>query len=138
VTTTLVFLTSACSSTGASYDQKTAYLHTDAVRGAQMHTTLLNEKEQPSQPRCVTAYQALTGTNHLAVDQNDSVVNGTYVPDDAPHDVSAAAGNGQSEVSVGYAGQIRDFYITSCVTGVPKPVPGQPAAATTSAATSSR
>jgi len=116
-----LLLLAACGS-AASYDQKIDYLRTAATRGAQMHATLLGEQEKPDRSRCTTAYGALTGTDHVAVNSNDVAVNNDYVPGDAPKDLDFSTPFDDAEVSQGYADQIKDFYITSCVTGVPKPV----------------
>jgi hypothetical protein len=96
-----------------------------------MHTTLVDEREKTSQQRCTAAYQALTGTNNPAFEQDTqdrgyTQVAGAYAPDDAPNDLIGPAGDDFSgAVSAEYSAQIKDFYLTSCVTGVPKPVPGQ-------------
>lgn len=116
-----LLLLAACGST-ASYDQKIDYLRTVAIRGSQMHATLLSEQEKPDQSRCTTAYGALTGTDHLAVNSNGAAMNGDYVPGDAPKDVGFSDPFNDTKVSQGYADQIKDFYVTSCVTGVPKQV----------------
>jgi hypothetical protein len=125
-----LLLVGGCSA--ASYDQKIDYLHTVAERGAQMHTTLVNEQEKPTQPRCTAAYTALIGTDKVTIPNGGSGLE-AHAPEDAPNDVDVA--DGGPGVSPDYAGQISDFYITSCVTGVPKPTPGQPSASTPAAPT---
>jgi hypothetical protein len=128
---TALLLVGGCSA--ATYDQKLDYLHTSAERGAQMHFTLQYEKENPTLQRCTTEYNALTGTDNQVVNADGSpMTNGAYAPNDAPNDVAQfLEGEG---VSPNYASQISDFYVTSCVTGVPKPVPGQSTAPSTPSA----
>lgn len=78
-----------------------AYLRLIANRGVETHRLLASQGTTIDAKRCEAAYYALK----------------TNPPDDI-------AGGGDS---LEWKGQVRQFFVDSCVTGLPKPVPGQPA-----------
>ena len=89
----------ACS---ASYDERMAYLRTVANQGAETHQ-LLVDQEAPriDVKRCTEAWAGLANQ------------------EDFPQDIAT----GYSEE---WKGQIQQFFVDSCVSGKPKPVPGDP------------
>lgn len=87
----------ACS---ASYDERMAYLREVASRGAETHKLLASQGARIDAKRCGAAYDGLAD-------------------DDIPSDLG-----GGSE-STEWRAQVRQFFVDSCVTGLPKPVPGQ-------------
>jgi hypothetical protein len=101
----LAGLATACS--GASYAERMAYLGKMASEGLQTHRLIVSQGGTTTAKRCTDAYSALQ-------DQN--------VPDDS----------GVGSPSQEWIDQIQAFFVESCVTGLPKPVPGQPASPSTS------
>jgi outer membrane murein-binding lipoprotein Lpp len=93
----------------ASYDERMTYLHKVAQRGVETHQLLVSqEAPKVDQDRCRKAWGGLN-TN------------------DAPSDV---AGGGRT---ADWDAQIEQFFVDSCVSGKPKPVPGQSGPAPTPA-----
>lgn len=92
----------ACSA--ATYDERMSYLGKVAQQGADTHQ-LLASQEGPviNADRCGKAWDGLKN------------------PGDYPSDI------GGGGVTPAWEGQIRQFFVDSCVTGKPKPLPGAPA-----------
>jgi hypothetical protein len=95
-------LVAACSG-GASYAVRMSYLETMAHEGVQTHRLLASQGAITTIKRCTGAYNGLQ-------DQNP--------PDDT----------GTGQPSQAWLDQIEAFFVQSCVTGLPKPAPGQPVA----------
>ncbi|MFF4417444.1 hypothetical protein ACFYY8_33385 [Streptosporangium sp. NPDC001559] len=93
----LFFSSTACSV--ASYDEKMAYLRTVAKRGVEIHNLLASQGAAIDAKRCTTAYEGLN--------------------DDLPRD-EVTDGLSQEWMT-----QVQTFFVDSCVSGLPKPVPGQ-------------
>lgn len=89
----------ACSS-GASYSERMTYLRKVADRGVETHNLLYNQGARIDAKRCSDAYAGLQDNN-------------------PPGDTE------EGGVSDAWAGQVQQFFVDSCVTGLPKPVPGQ-------------
>lgn len=87
---------SACAS--ASYTTRMAYLRKMANRGVETHNLLASQGAKIDAKRCTDAYNGLRDNSH-------------------PNDE-----NGES--SDAWLNQIQQFFVDSCVTGYPKPVPG--------------
>jgi len=101
----LAGLATGCS--GASYAQRMAYLEKMANEGVQTHRLIVSQGGTTTAKRCTDAYGGLQ-------DQN--------VPDDT----------GAGAPSQPWLDQVQAFFVESCVTGLPKAVPGQPASPSTS------
>ena len=95
---TLILTVTACSS--ASYSERMAYLRKTANRGVETHNLLYSQGAEIDAKRCSAAYDGLGD-------------------DDIPSDVTG------SSPSREWLDQVRQFFVDSCVTGLPKPVPGQ-------------
>jgi hypothetical protein len=76
------------------------YLRKIANRGVETHNLLYSQGAHIDPKRCDAAYNGLQDNNP---------------PGDTP----------TGGVSDAWAGQVRQFFVDSCVTGLPKPVPGQ-------------
>ncbi|NEA24576.1 hypothetical protein [Actinomadura bangladeshensis] len=76
-----------------------AYLRKVANRGAETHNLLAAQGATTDVKRCSAAYDGLK--------------------EDPPNDLGA------SGESTEWLAQVRQFFVDSCVTGLPKPVPGQ-------------
>ena len=87
---------SACAS--ANYTTRMAYLRKVANRGVETHNLLASQGAKIDAKRCTEAYSGLRDNSH-------------------PNDE-----NGES--SEAWLNQIQQFFVDSCVTGYPKPVPG--------------
>jgi hypothetical protein len=87
----------ACST--ASYEEKMDYLRTVAKRGVDTHNLLASQGAAIDAKRCAAAHQPLN--------------------DDLPRD-DASTGLSQE-----WREQVKTFFVDSCVSGRPKPVPGQ-------------
>lgn len=84
----------------AGYQERMNYLHTLAQRGADTHALLASQlAPKIDAKRCKDAYAGL----------QDST---------APADLT------MGEVSEGWRSQMETFFVDSCVSGLPKPVPG--------------
>jgi len=89
----------------ASYDERMAYLRKVAQQGADTHQLLVSqEAPKIDQERCREAWGGLNNS-------------------DAPSDVPGGGMTAQ------WNAQIEQFFVDSCVSGKPKPVPGQPSSA---------
>ena len=84
----------------ADYDERMNYLRNVAQRGADTHTFLKSQEATVDKPRCERAFE------------------GVDVDDDAP-----AISSSGDEYDL-WIGQIKEFFVDSCVSGKPKPVPG--------------
>jgi hypothetical protein len=98
-------LLAACS--GASYAVRIAYLGKMSREGVQANHLLKGEEVAITRKQCVSSYFALHESP----------------PDDQ---------GDWNPPSAAWLGEIRLFYVQSCVTGLPKPVPGQAPPARTS------
>ena len=96
---TLAF-TTGCS--GASFAERMTYLGKVANEGVQTHRLIVSEGGTTDLKRCTDAYNGLSD-----------------VADNAPSDLGAG------ERSDDWLNQIQAFFVQSCVTGLPKPVPSQ-------------
>lgn len=101
--------TTACSS--ANYDERMTYLRKTANRGAETHALLVSQEAAIDKERCKSAFNGLQ--DHIPTD---------------------AAG---ASASADWSGQVEQFFVDSCVSGKPKPVPGDPIATPTSTPTNS-
>jgi hypothetical protein len=101
-------LLAACS-TPASYAVRISYLQKMARQGVQANHLLKGESVAITRKQCTSSYVALQDPNP---------------PDDQ---------GDEQPPSAAWLGEIRLFYVQSCITGLPKPVPGQagPARAST-------
>jgi len=90
----------ACSS-GASYTERMNYLRKVANRGVETHNLLYSQGARIDPKRCGDAYDGLAD-------------------DDIPDDIDDGGGTTPE-----WQSQVRQFFVDSCVTGLPKPVPGQ-------------
>lgn len=95
-------LVTACSSP-ASYQVRMAYLEKMAKEGVQTHRLLASQGAVTTAKRCTSDYQGLQDQNPPS-DEGD---------DTGPSDA--------------WISEIQSFFVQSCVTGLPKTVPGQPA-----------
>lgn len=114
-TLALLAILAAAGCSSASYSERMTYLRKVANRGVETHNLLAAQGARIDAKRCSAAYDGLED-------------------DDVPDDI---AGGGES---VEWSNQVRQFFVDSCVTGLPKPVPGQttpPAKTTTPAPASS-
>jgi hypothetical protein len=106
-----LLITSAC--TSASYHTRIAYLRKMADRGVETHNLLTSQGARIDAKRCGDAYEGLKD-NSPPADQGDTS-------------------------STAWLNQVKQFFVDSCVTGYPKPVPGDtpqpPAKTSTSPAT---
>ena len=102
--TAAAVLTLTLAGCAASYDERMQYLRKVAQRGADTHK-LMVEQEAPiiDKKRCETAYEGVQGPHG-----------------DAPYDLHMASYSGP------WLDQIKEFWVDSCVSGKPKPVPGDP------------
>jgi len=98
-------LLAACS--GASYAVRIAYLRKMSREGVQGNHLLRGEEVAITRKQCTSSY--------FALHENP--------PDDQ--------GSGEPPTAA-WLGEIRLFYVQSCITGLPKPVPGQAPPARTS------
>ena len=98
-TLALLALLTAAGCSSASYTERMAYLRKVANRGVETHNLLAAQGAKIDAKRCDAAYDALD--------------------EDLPND----EGTGES---IAWRAQVRQFFVDSCVTGLPKPVPGQP------------
>ncbi|MFC7593629.1 hypothetical protein ACFQYP_65390 [Nonomuraea antimicrobica] len=103
----------------ASYDTRMTYLRTTAQRGVDTHKLLYSQEARIDKARCERAYD------------------GSGVVDEAPH-VETIDGR------EAWHAQVKEFFVDSCLSGKPKPVPADlphpgdsPQASTTAAPTSS-
>ena len=96
----IIGVIAACG-TGASYATKMAYLVKVANEGVQTHKLIVSQGGTTNAKRCTDAYNALK-------DQSP------------PDDTGAGPSND-------WLDQVQAFFVESCVTGLPKPVPGQSA-----------
>uniref|UniRef100_UPI003F498C8C hypothetical protein n=1 Tax=Amycolatopsis sp. CA-151526 TaxID=3239921 RepID=UPI003F498C8C len=104
VTTMLVVLSAltAVARCSASYEDRMAYLRKVAGQGAQTHQLLVDQAAPViNADRCTQAW------------------NGLKNPSEYPSDTGV-------EHSPDWENQIRQFFVDSCVSGKPKPVPGDP------------
>ncbi|OLT12949.1 hypothetical protein BJF79_03350 [Actinomadura sp. CNU-125] len=93
---TLTFTLTACA---ASYDERMTYLRKIANRGAETHKLLAAQGAHIDAKRCGATYDGLAD-------------------DDIPSDIDGGG------ASTEWRAQVRQFFVDSCVTGLPKPVPG--------------
>ncbi|GAA3957216.1 hypothetical protein GCM10023085_44670 [Actinomadura viridis] len=94
----VVLTTTACSY--ADYNERIGYLRKVAGRGVETHNLLASQGTKVDARRCNAAYDALADK-------------------DLPNDVAGTQ-------TAKWEAQVRQFFVDSCVTGLPKPVPGQP------------
>lgn len=92
-------LTAACAT--STYDERMAYLKKIAVRGVDTYKLLYSQDARIDKARCKRAFE------------------GGGVGDDMPPDTTSG---GMSEV---WTAQVEEFFVDSCVSGKPKPVPGE-------------
>jgi hypothetical protein len=95
--TSLALSLTACS-TAASYQTRMAYLRKIANRGVETHNLLASQGAQVTAKRCGDAFEGLK--------------------DESPP-IDTDPGPSKAWVD-----QIKQFFVDSCVTGYPKPVPG--------------
>lgn len=96
----LVVLTTAACTDSFSYDEHVEYLRTTVQRGVETHRLLVSQAAQPTVERCGAAF--------------DGTV--TDIPADVPE-------TRPSRVSEQWLEQVRAFFIDSCVSGKPRPIP---------------
>ncbi|MCK9895216.1 hypothetical protein [Frankia sp. AgB32] len=89
----------ACST--ASYDERMAYLRKTAARGVEAHRLMASQGARIDAKRCHEAFVAVGNS-------------------DIPNDVNTG------HVSDEWRAQVTAFYVDSCVSGLPRPVPGDP------------
>lgn len=90
----------------ASYDERMAYLRTVAKQGAETHQLLVDQAAPAIDiKRCTDAWTGLQDQSSF------------------PSDTSAGSAQPYTEE---WARQIQQFFVDSCVSGKPKPVPGDP------------
>jgi hypothetical protein len=92
-----LFVALAGCSSDATYDERMNYLRKVAQRGADTHTLIASQEANIDKPRCERAFNALN-------------------TDDEPYTSDTY-----------FDGQIKEFFVDSCISGKPKPVPGDPA-----------
>lgn len=86
----------------ASYEERRDYLRTVAVRGAETHVLMqAQEVKEINKKRCEQAYQGLA--------------------DDIPHDHDMGGRSNE------WRGQVEQFFVDSCLSGVPKSLEDIPA-----------
>lgn len=85
---------------GASYSERMAYLRKIANRGVETHNFIVSQGAKISSNRCSDAYDALQD-NKPPSDQGDGVTSSVWLA------------------------EVKQFFVDSCVSGLPKPVPGQ-------------
>ncbi len=83
----------------ASYDQRMDYLRKVAQRGADTHALIASQEATIDKPRCERAFEGINSSDEPTVLARER----------------EAWGN-----------QVREFFVDSCVSGKPKPVPGDP------------
>lgn len=88
----------------ADYDERLTYLRTVAQRGADTHALIVSQEANIDRQRCERAFDGL------------------LLNDDAP-DIDWVGNELQK-----WQAQIKEFFVDSCISGKPKPVPGDPAA----------
>lgn len=94
-------LTAGCVAGPASYAVRIAYLEKMASEGVQTHGLIVSQGGTTTAKRCTAAYGGLQ-------DQDPPDDTGTGTPSQA------------------WLNQIQAFFVQSCMTGLPKAVPGQP------------
>jgi hypothetical protein len=99
---TIAALLSGCGAESANYQQRMDYLRKVAQRGAETHALIASQEAATDKPRCERAFGGLN-------------------TDDAPDVYTASGGLYQP-----WLDQIKEFFVDSCVSGKPKPVPGDP------------
>jgi hypothetical protein len=99
-------LTTGCGN-AASYAERMTYLEKMASEGVQTHWLIVSQGGITTSKRCTDAYGGLQ-------DQNPPDDTGTGVP------------------SQNWLNQVQAFFVESCVTGLPKAVPGQSVSPSTS------
>lgn|SRR5512146_166867 len=109
-TAVIIGLITGCSGP-ASFADRMAFLKKVANEGVQTHKLIISEGGLINEKRCTDAYGGL---------QDDS----------APSDMW---GGGESQ---DWQNQIQAFFVQSCVSGLPKAVPGQPASSGPTASSS--
>ncbi|WP_163554601.1 hypothetical protein [Candidatus Frankia alpina] len=106
----------ACSSPSvANYDARMAYLRATAARGVETHRLLASQGAKIDPKRCQAAYDGLA-RNDIPTDAKESGTDSTIVTD-------------------AWASQVNAFFVDSCVSGLPRPVPGDPTPPRSSAGT---
>jgi len=98
-TAVIIGLVSGCGV--ASFTERMTYLEKVANEGVQTHRLIVGEGSKTDEKRCTDAFNGL----------NDW--------DAAPSD------DGIGGHTADWLNQIQAFFVQSCVTGLPKPVPGQ-------------
>lgn len=84
----------------ASYDERMEYLRTVAQRGADTHALIKSQEATIDKERCERAYEGLNDNDAPNVETYDN--------------------------REGWLKQVKEFFVDSCVSGKPKPVPGDP------------
>ena len=107
LTIATLFATAGCTDY-AEYDERMEYLRTVAQRGADTHALIASQEGVIDKARCERAFGGLDDREQPMVD-NDVATEGNEME--------------------AWEGQIKEFFVDSCVSGKPKPVPGNPAAA---------
>jgi len=100
----LAFALSACLVAGcstATYDEKMAFLKKTAARGVDHYRLLYSQEAHIDKARC------------------ERVFEGARLWEEAPRDLSGGG------LSPGWNAQIKEYFVDSCVSGKPKPVPGE-------------
>lgn len=92
-------LVAGCTGEPATYDEKNAYLRTVALRGAEQHAFLTSQETKIDRARCDAVFKGLI---------ND-------IPNDSTSD---------SFATEPWYEQVQAYFVDSCVSGKPKPVPG--------------
>ncbi len=104
LTGSLLLTLTACSGSPASYTERMAYLRKTAARGVETHRLLASQGARIDGKRCKDAYVGLAN-------------------DDIPHDYDDGV---ESNVTEQWRDQVTAFFVDSCVSGLPRPVPGDP------------
>jgi hypothetical protein len=84
----------------ASYEERMDYLRTLAKRGAETHALLKSQDAKIDRKRCEGAYQGLSDGGDMPSDRDNG------------------------GISAEWSKQMELFFVDSCVSGKPKPVPG--------------
>jgi hypothetical protein len=92
----------------ADYQERMDYLRQIAKQGAETHALLSSQETAIDKPRCERAYAGLGNKGKPTVTVND----------------------GQDPEA--WEAQVKEFFVDSCVSGKPKPVPGDVAPPVTS------
>lgn len=105
-------VTVAAGCSDSTYEERLTFLHKVAERGVDTYKLLYSQEAKIDKERCERAF------------------NGSGADGDAPSDMATGGRTPQ------WQGQIKEFFVDSCVSGKPKPLPGQSPAASPAASPS--